>query len=708
MLALAAVMLAFAASTVSHVAVAEPARRSVADLPIGGGRAIEIEADVVGKVELSATGYRFDALLRSISVGQDRHPSSAPILVRTAERPPGLDLGARVHLVATAFPAEDGDRAVLVATASETEVIRAPSGPFAVAATLRNGLVDAVDGLPEPGAGLVPGLAVGDTSAVDADLDAQMKAASLSHLTAVSGANCALVVGIAFGAAALCGARRGVRVGAGVTALIAFVVLVSPEPSVVRAATMAATAMLGVLLGRVGAGMSVLCVSVCILLILDPWLAGSLGFALSAAATASLLLFAGPLADGMGRWLPTPLALAMAVPLAAQLACGPLLVLIEPTVPLAGVLANLLAAPAAPAATVIGLLACLALPVPVLAHGLAALAWVPAAWIAATADVAAAIPGNAMPWLEGLPGLLTLAVSSAALGILLAARRGRLRVAAAVISAITLVGCVVAGPGGDIIARVRIPPEWSIAACDVGQGDAVLIRDSGQVMLVDTGPDPGLLRDCLARFGIDRLDVVVLTHFDLDHRGGADAVLGRTGLLLHGPTAAVEDEGLVSAFTAAGAQVQLVSAGQHGTVGECRWAALWPRPRDPVYPVGNDASVIVEVTGCRTPDVLLLGDLSAQAQRSLAASGAVSRAYSVVKVAHHGSADQDAALYEQLDARLAIVTVGENTYGHPRREILDLLRDEQAAIARTDDSGDVAVWQDGDVLRMWRSRTAEG
>ncbi|HCJ49670.1 MAG TPA: competence protein ComEC, partial [Microbacterium sp.] len=167
-LALTAVMLAFAASTVSHIAVAEPARRSVADLPIGGGRAIEIEADVVGKVESSATGYRFDALLRSVSVGEIHRPSSAPILVRAAERPPGLDLGARVHLVATAFPAENGDRAVLVATASEIEVIRAPSGPFAVAAMLRNGLVDAVDGLPEPGACLVPGLAVGDTSAVDA------------------------------------------------------------------------------------------------------------------------------------------------------------------------------------------------------------------------------------------------------------------------------------------------------------------------------------------------------------------------------------------------------------------------------------------------------------------------------------------------------------------------------------------------------------
>src|SRR5690606_25237668 len=120
---------------------------------------------------------------------------------------------------------------------------------------------------------------------------------------------------------------------------------VSPEPSVVRAATMAAIAMLGVLLGRPGAGVSVLALAVVVLLVLDPWLAASLGFALSTAATGALLLAAAPLTDGLARWMPRPVALAVAVPLAAQLACGPLLVLIDPRVPLYGVVANMLAAP---------------------------------------------------------------------------------------------------------------------------------------------------------------------------------------------------------------------------------------------------------------------------------------------------------------------------------------------------------------------------
>ncbi|WP_244604208.1 ComEC/Rec2 family competence protein [Microbacterium oleivorans] len=705
--ALVAVAFAVAGGAASHVAFVQPARDAVAGLQITGGRSVTFEVDVVGKIERSATGFRFDAITRSATIGRQTRPLSAPVLVRIQERPAGLDLGARAVATGTAFRADAADREVLVVEASTIELARPPTGPLAAAAELRTGLVDAVAGLPDPGAGLVPGLAVGDTSAVTDDLDQQMKASSLSHLTAVSGANCALVVGIAFGLAALCGARRGIRVAAGLITLVAFIVLVSPEPSVVRAGVMAAIAMLGVLLGRIGAGMSILSASVCVLLILDPWLAASLGFALSAVATGSLLLFAGPLADGMSRWMPAPAALALSVPLAAQLACGPLLVLIEPTVPLVGVLANLLAGPAAPAATVLGLLACLALPVPVLAQGLAAIAWLPAAWIAGTADLAARLPGASVPWLEGMPGLIALAATGAAIGAVIAARRDRLRRGAAWGLAGIVVVVAVAGPVRALLDRTRVPGDWAIAACEVGQGDAVLIRSDDATMLIDTGPEPGPLAACLDRFAIDRIDILVFTHFDMDHRGGADAVMGAADLVMHGPVPDPEAAHLLARFTASGAQTQEVSAGQSGTLGECRWRSLWPKPRDPVYPAGNDASVVVDVTGCRVPDAIFLGDLSAQPQRSLLASGVIDRTYAVVKVAHHGSADQDDAFYRDLDPRVALVTVGENTYGHPRDEILDILREERATVARTDRSGDIAVWRDGAGLQVWRSRENE-
>lgn len=707
-LAVVAVTLAIAGSVTAHVAVALPDRAAAAAVDLDGGRFAAVTAHVVGKVERSATGWRFDALATHIAYGAEGAQVDAPVLVRVAERPDGLDLGAGIVASGTAFPAAAGERAVLVVRASTIEVRHPPEGPLAAAAQLRRGLVDAVAGLPQPAAGLIPGLSVGETSAVTDELDAQMKGSSLSHLTAVSGANCALVVGIAFAAAAACGARRSVRVLAGLVVLAGFVLLVSPEPSVVRAGAMAGIAMLGLLLGRIGAGVSVLCLAVALLLLIDPWLAGSLGFALSAAATGSLLLAAGPIAEGLARAMPHPLALAISVPLAAQLACGPLLVLIAPTVPVYGVLANLIAAPAAPAGTVLGLLACLAAPIPALAQGLAALAWLPAAWVASTAAVATALPGSSLPWLEDWPGLFALAAVGAAIGILAApptSRRVVRRLAVAVVAATAGILLAV-GPIAGAWERARTPAHWAVVACDVGQGDAVLIRSQGQTMLVDTGPDGDALEGCLSRFGVSRLDVVVLTHFDLDHRGGAEAVIGRTGLLVHGPAGSVADEQLIARFADGGAALIAAHADQTGTLGDCAWRVLWPRAGGSGTSTGNDASVVMEVTGCAVPSTLLLGDLSAQAQRAMLSTGRVRGPYDIVKVAHHGSADQEPALYLAAAARLALLTVGDNSYGHPRTETLDLLAENGSVLARTDVNGSVAVWTADGALRVWRSQAA--
>lgn len=703
---IAAVCLAASAAAASTVAVAAGPRGEVAEWRLGGGRALEAEVLVVGKIERSAMGWRFDALVRTIATGPLTRAADVPVVVRVSTVPPGLDLGAVVAVTGTAWAADPGERAVLVIQAADDpRVLSPPGGVFAAASALRHGLLAVTATLPAPAGGLIAGLAVGDTSGVSAELDANMKTSSLSHLTAVSGANCALVVGIAFAVAALCGARRAVRVAAGILALGGFVVLVSPEPSVVRAAVMAAIAMLGVLLGRTGAGMSLLSTAVAVIVILDPWQAGSLGFALSSAATGALLLGAGPLADGLSRWMPPPLALALSVPLAAQLACGPILILVAPQVPIYGVLANLLAAPVAPAGTVLGLVACLTAGIPLLGSGIAAVAWLPAAWITATADLAAHAPGATFGWLEGWQGLLTLAALSVSVGAMIISGPGRVRTLSTLVAA-TGLGLVIAlGPISGVQTRALVPRAWAIAACDVGQGDAVLVRSDGVVALIDTGPDPALLAACLELLGVERIDMLVLTHFDLDHRGGVDAVSGRVTTVLHGPVADAEQQRVLDGLAADGAELVPATLGMHGMLGDARWRALWPvRGSAP----GNDASVVIDITGGGVPTALFLGDLSGAGQQALTARAAERTQYAVVKVAHHGSADQYPALYADLRATIAVVSVGENTYGHPRDETLAFLRADGARIVRTDESGTVAVWLEGGALRIWRADPVGG
>ncbi|MGX5770742.1 ComEC/Rec2 family competence protein [Microbacterium trichothecenolyticum] len=708
---------AVSAAAASHVALAQPARSAVADLALAGGRAVDIRADVVGKIERRADGaLAFDARASRVSIGAESHATGVEITVRVpsddVDRPGQLDVGATIVAHGTARPGRPGERSVLEVWVSRgLEVVNPPHGVAAAAGGLRRGLVDAVDGLPGDGAGLVPGLAVGDTSAVSPSLDAAMKESSLSHLTAVSGANCALVVGIAFALAAALGASRGMRAAIGLCVLAGFVVLVTPEPSVVRAAGMAAMAMLAVLLGRAGLGMTLLSVAVALLLVFDPWLAASLGFALSVVATGSLLLWARPLATGLARALPRPLALALAVPLAAQLACGPLLILIEPAVPVYGVLANLLAGPAAPAATVLGLGACLSAPVPWLQSGLAALAWLPASWIAATATTVSALPVDALPWLEGVPGALALAGAGLAIGLAIALDRGGTRARRAARGTSVAVVAVVVGAGlgtgalTTVAGRWTLPADWSVLACDVGQGDAVLLRSEGAVVLVDTGPDPEPLADCLSRAGLDRIDLLVLTHYDLDHIGGLDAVRGRVGTVLHGPGDA-DGRAAIASLTAEGARAIEASEGLSGSLGGARWRVLWPKAGSRAFPPGNDASVVLDVRGGGIPPMLLLGDLSASPQRLLTASGALDPPYAIVKTAHHGSADQEAGLYAAAEPSIALVTVGAgNDYGHPRDEALAILDEVGARILRTDHDGAIALWSSGtDAVSVWRDR----
>ncbi|WP_322408986.1 ComEC/Rec2 family competence protein [Microbacterium invictum] len=714
---LAALVLGVSAGAVASTTVALAAPSALqAQERIGSGRSVAAEVIVTGKVERRGlSDWAFDAVAVSLGTGGvDAETGTVPVSVIIGDAERGsetrLDVGARIGITAIAGPPLPGDRAALVLRVSSDPVMIQPAtGALAAASDLRAGLVAAVDGLPDPGRTLIPGLAVGDTRLVTEELETAMISSSLSHLTAVSGANCALVVGVAYLLAAAIGLRRGARTLAALITLGGFVLLVTPEPSVVRAGVMAAVAMIAVLLGRSGIGLAVLSLAVLVLLALDPWLSTSLGFALSVVATASLLVLAPPLAAGLQRALPAPLALLLSVPIAAQIACGPLLVLVEPTVPVYGVVANVLAAPAAPVATVVGLVVCLTPMAPLLQSGAAALAWIPAAWIAGVAETASALPGAQSPWIGGVGGLLTLATAGGAVWILVACgprRRGSvrlLRLASGLVLAVVI--GIVAGTTAlrTVAGPLTLPGAWSVVACDVGQGDAVLVRSAGAVALVDTGPDPDAVRSCLDRVGVERIDLLVLTHFDTDHTGGVDAVVGRVDTVIHGPLDGSAAERVRADLLAGGATVREVHQGMSGRLGDAVWRTLWPRPDSPAFPPGNDASVVIDLVGPDLPRVVLLGDLSAAPQRALIADDVLSDAYDVVKIAHHGSADQHLPLYDGIDPAAALITVGRgNAFGHPRSEILSALAAIGTAVARTDEDGLIALWLDHGRLRIFR------
>jgi len=659
-----------------------------------------------GPVIGSARQLRFRATLVALEGRPDHGAAepavitgalSVPVVVFAVQTEPAPAIGDVVRLTGTFRPTDAGDAAAaLFFGRSPPELVRPAPWWLAWAGNLRQGFANAAAQLPGEGAGLLPGLAIGDTRAVGHELDSAMKTSSLSHLTAVSGANCAVVLALVL----LCGSAMGLgrrwRMAAGLAVLAGFVVLVTPEPSVMRAATMATIVVLSGALGRPGRGLPALALACLCLLVSDPWLARNYGFALSVLATLGLLVLAGPLSRRLSRWLPAPMAAVLAIPFAAQLACQPVLVMLSPTLPAYGVPANLLAAPAAPVATMAGLVACLILPwAPAVGTAALWVAWVPATWIAAVAETFAGLPGSSLPWLGGPLGVfLTLACTLAVLALLLARGRGRpsrlLRVSSAV-----LVCCVVGSAVGILVGTALgrsavFPADWQIAACDIGQGDSVLVRDGNLVALVDVGPDPTPLNTCLDTLGIDRVDLLVLTHYDLDHVGGLAAVVGRVGTALVGVPENADDSELHDRLAAGGAEVREAARGDRGTLGGLSWQILWPVRDSGRMQVGNPGSVTIlfEGNGLRS---VFLGDLNEEAQNALLAAGPIGRV-DVVKVAHHGSRDQSAALYAQLGASVALVSVGvDNGYGHPTQALLDILAGAGTTVLRTDEEGMAVV-----------------
>ncbi|WP_258132350.1 ComEC/Rec2 family competence protein [Microbacterium sp. MYb62] len=707
---LVVVLLAAMSATAVTAGLALPAREQAAQW---SGRVAEVTAVVTSSASIGQDERLwFDA--QTVSVGIRGDPSAMSVPVRIGVEPgAGFDLGAEVRAVGQALATDAGERSVLIVFATEAEIRRPAGGMFGIAAGARQAFIDRAGRLPDPGAGLLPGLAVGDTRAVSTALNDDMRTSGLSHLTAVSGANCAIVVGAIFWLTGLCGGGRAARVVLSLVGLAGFVVLVTPEPSVIRAAVMAAVGMLTVLLGRPSAGAGILSLAASVILLLDPWLAATPGFALSVAASGALILLAPPLARGLGRALPALVALAIAVPLAAQLACGPIIALFAEQQSLIGVAANLIAAPAAPVATVIGLLACLSAPLPALADLLAATAWLPAAWIATTATITAGLPGAQIVLSAGIGSAALVAVVSGAVAVVLIGRSahhggptaarmtGLLRAgAAAVLIVVLSLGgsrMLLEGP----LATATAPDGWAIAACDVGQGDAVLVRSATKVALIDAGPDPEPLAACLRSLGIERIDLLVLTHFDLDHVGGVAAVRGRVAAVLHGPVADDADQRLLDDLAEAGARVDEAAAGQQGELGSAAWRVLWPQRGSAAFPEGNDASVVMEFDGGEVPRSIFLGDLSAAPQRMLLRTHRVGR-YAVVKVAHHGSADQEPSLYEAIRAQAALFSAGaDNDYGHPRSETVDLLTSTGAHVLRTDERGRILLGLREGELQVW-------
>lgn len=260
--------------------------------------------------------------------------------------------------------------------------------------------------LPVDEAAMLPALVLGDTALVTADTNREFRVAGMSHLTAVSGANVTIVCASVLFSARLIGPRAAVLLAAVV--LVAFVIVVQPTASVLRAAVMGAIALAGILSSRRRQAVPALSATVLALMATAPQLAVDIGFALSVVATAALIVIAPVWSRHLvGRGWPTPLADAVAVAGAAQVVTAPLIAGMSGRVSLIGAVANLAVTAVIPVITILGSAAAvLAVPWPAAAQLLIRFTGPEVWWVLRMAHWAASMPAATVPVPKGLPGVL--------------------------------------------------------------------------------------------------------------------------------------------------------------------------------------------------------------------------------------------------------------------------------------------------------------
>lgn len=242
-----------------------------------------------------------------------------------------------------------------------------------------------------------------------------------------------------------------------------------------------------------------------------------------------------------------------------------------------------------------------------------------------------------------------------------------------------------------------------IVACDVGQGDAILIQKGSSQILLDGGPDDRVL-DCLGRympFWDRRIELVILTHPEDDHLAGLIGVVRRYKLDLYAEynqeIGTELAEVLKKEVGGRGVKTLNLTSGTKLRLGKIYLDILHPDIGYQPSAISdtNDLSIVflLKYGGFKA---LFTGDISPAVSDQLSVISSVQR-IDYVKIPHHGSKNGiSQKLLEATKPKVAIISVGKNNpYGHPHQEILKILKDSGVKILRTDKMGDVEIESDG-------------
>ena len=543
----------------------------------------------------------------------------------------------------------------------------------------------------------------GDKSAMDDGDYLAMQETSLAHLFAVSGLHCAFLVTLL---ALLISRRQRLLCAVTIPLLLFYMVMVGMSPSVVRACIMQIFLLIAPLFRRGSDPLTSLAAALLVILLCNPFAAASVSLQLSFSATLGMVLLSPRLYKLLTGWYKgkcRPLRAALcfvaanlSATLSAVVFTAPLTAWYFRIFVLVAPLSSLLAVPAAGwsfmAAFVTALLGFVWLP---LASLLGWISWALVRYILWIANGMMSWRYHAVYFTNPYLIYWLLFLYAAFIGCAATPDGKRKYLLASALSVLTLTAAIWVN---------RQDYQYGVLTAltlDVGQGESVILTSGGETALVDCGSsnsykDPGgLAADTLHSMGVRELSAVVVTHYHADHTNGLYEVLRRIPVqTIYLPD--IEDEygvreRLVSLAEEKGAQVTYVTKETADTLGDTV-LTIYP----PVQSGGDLNELgLTALASAGDFDLLITGDMSGSTEKKLVETYALPD-IEVLVVSHHGSRySSNIRFLKAVMPEAAVISVGDNNYGHPSEETLQRLLAVGADIWRTDQQGTIRITVNG-------------
>lgn len=540
----------------------------------------------------------------------------------------------------------------------------------------------------------------GDKSLLPESDYVAMQETGLAHIFAVSGLHCAFLVTLL--SLLIPPTHRRTLCAVASAVLVFYMLLTGLSPSVARACVMQLFLLSAPLFRRGSDPLTSLAAALTVILLANPYAVGSVSLQLSFAATLGMVLLSGRLYKSFTGWYRgrnravrtalSFLAANLAATLGALVFTAPLTAYYFNILSLVAPLAGLLAVPAAGyafmSAFVSALLGLVWTPLGHLAGYVPLLLVKYILWVA---HLLLAVPYHAVYFTNVYLRVWLLYVYAAFLGCAVTPDGKRKYALASALTVLTLAACLWLNSRWQQYGALRA------AVLDVGQGESVALCSGSEAALVDCGSsnsyvDAGsVAADALQSAGIRRLSAVIVTHYHADHTNGLTEVLTRLPVdTLYLPD--IEDEygvrdRLVSLAAHQGADVVFVTEPTRIALGE---AILTVYP--PLLTTGDlNEQGLTALATAGDFDLLITGDMAGQTEQLLAQTYPLPDV-EVLVVSHHGSRySSDESFLRAITPDNAVISVGDNRYGHPAEETLRRLQAVGATVWRTDQQGSIRI-----------------